>query len=589
MTETDLAETEARLRERLYHLAEFAPAEPAGRAPTPSAGGRYAGPYLRRGALAAAAVLVVVGVAAALTYGNGGRDDVAVVTDGPVVGDALAYLLDPGASSPLPVSPLQARAGMVSAWTGAELLVWGGSGGASEDFADGAAFDPRVGTWRRLADGPLSARAYAAAVWTGRELLVWGGSAGGQLVGDGAAYNPVTDTWRELPKAPIGGAMKSGVVWTGKEMLVVGGLNGRGAGAAYRPATDTWRELATAPVNVAPPYPHAVWSGSEAFFLLFEDEPSIGVYDPAKDRWRLLDGGDTVGHTPLFWTGEELLAQFAAPGFSSSAYRPSDQSWRALWAPQDLPAGGTGVWTGTSTVFYDGRTSVSIYDVRTDRWQVSSVTPGINANEPAMVWADGILIVWGGTRLATPGETGSFAVSDGFMFRPPLGPDEPDASPQPVNGSATTATFMVTPSTRQTGIDRAVTGPRLAVEARLAAKTLGWEIDLPAAIISTDTHAEGSSITYAEARLALGGDAGELIVAVRVGDLDAANAGAAARANTLLRVEGNIRVYLGTDDSGAKAVEAFTEDTIVYVRSEHTTNPKTLQDLAQLAIALAHP
>src|SRR5262245_18550554 len=75
-----------------------------------------------------------------------------------------------------------------------------------------SAATPAAGSWRTIAESPLSARAGSVSVWTGRELLVWSGlpafadgcspdEGGGPICGspavfDGAAYDPATDTWR---------------------------------------------------------------------------------------------------------------------------------------------------------------------------------------------------------------------------------------------------------------------------------------------------------------------------------------------------------------------------------------------------------
>ena len=61
--------------------------------------------------------------------------------------------------------------------------------------------------WRDLPPGPLGERIEVAGAWTGQELVVWGGlgwsSDGAELsLGDGAAFDPATGSWRALPPAP---------------------------------------------------------------------------------------------------------------------------------------------------------------------------------------------------------------------------------------------------------------------------------------------------------------------------------------------------------------------------------------------------
>ena len=117
---------------------------------------------------------------------------------------------------------------------------------------DGAAYDPVRDTWRALPDAPLpddqgSDLAYEGA-WTGDELVVWGGSEG-----RGAAYDPATNEWRELAEAPIGPRRHFSLTWTGREIVVHGGVAAADAkfdtteafddGAAYDVATGEWRTI----------------------------------------------------------------------------------------------------------------------------------------------------------------------------------------------------------------------------------------------------------------------------------------------------------------------------------------------------------
>jgi hypothetical protein len=66
------------------------------------------------------------------------------------------------------------------------------------------------GHWRRLPEPPrqLAGRSGPAVAWTGRELVVWGGTSGQgaslRLYANGAAYDPKTGRWAPLPPAPEG-------------------------------------------------------------------------------------------------------------------------------------------------------------------------------------------------------------------------------------------------------------------------------------------------------------------------------------------------------------------------------------------------
>ncbi len=113
--------------------------------------------------------------------------------------------LDEGGESPaerIDAGPLSPRGGHSVVWTGNELIVWGGWGDemGNTKRGDGAAYDPASNSWRMIAPSPLSPRRNHAAAWTGDEMVVFGGD--GRR--DGAAYDPESDTWRRLEDAPFG-------------------------------------------------------------------------------------------------------------------------------------------------------------------------------------------------------------------------------------------------------------------------------------------------------------------------------------------------------------------------------------------------
>jgi N-acetylneuraminic acid mutarotase len=256
--------------------------------------------------------------------------------------------VEPGWSE-LPVPP-EVRSYAATAWTGSQLLVWGGdefagSGGGVND--DGFIFDATDGAWRPLPDAPLNARSFPAAAWTGSELLVWGGSAPGSFgqyvrYDDGAAYDPATRRWRALPPAPIDGRAPVSV-WTGEELIVWGSQDRelrRVDGAAYDPSEDRWRRIADAPIELTDAT--AVWTGEEMIVFgaalhggNFPETPTAigGAYDPERDTWRQLPPSDLSpqAHTAA-WVGGEMIALDYEQG--TAAYDPSTNGWRPL---ADIP------------------------------------------------------------------------------------------------------------------------------------------------------------------------------------------------------------------------------------------------------------
>ena len=84
-----------------------------------------------------------------------------------------------------------------AAWTGSLLLVWGGELGrlALVVSRTGLSYDPVTNRWSRLPQAPLQGRLNPATAWTGHELIVWGGLGPGNGRGtryftDGAAFTP---------------------------------------------------------------------------------------------------------------------------------------------------------------------------------------------------------------------------------------------------------------------------------------------------------------------------------------------------------------------------------------------------------------
>ena len=165
----------------------------------------------------------------------------------------------------------RARMDAVGAWTGEELLVWGGRQ-LDSDLGDGfrVAFSdastPSEWAYMSEVDAP-TARSGHAGVWTGEEFIVWGGWSGVERLSDGGKYDPDTDAWTALasdgaPSARTGHT----AVWTGSEMLILFGFDGTNEladGYAYDPAKDQWRTLSSSGDPLARRNAVAVWAGTE--------------------------------------------------------------------------------------------------------------------------------------------------------------------------------------------------------------------------------------------------------------------------------------------------------------------------------------
>lgn len=359
-------------------------------------------------------------------------EDVAV-TSTVLTGPSWLDSVGAGEVRTLPVAPIEGRIAPAAVWTGSEMIVWGGSAlvaTGERPLDDGAAFSPHTGTWRLLAAAPVQGRSYPAVVWTGAEMVVWGGSRNGTFVGDGAAYNPATDTWRTLPIAPIPGAMKSAVAWTGSEMFVVGGLNGTGAAAAYDPTSDTWRRIADAPGNVTPPYAFAVWTGEVVLVPITNDagnqQAVLASYQPTTGTWTTHDALASqflIGTGPPGQPNEtSIVLSFQADmsgtrldrtgeAIGALTSRPADAPLTPAWQP---------IWTGHQILMWAGGAVGTTYDPATDGWGSFPAGDLDPRTDGAAVWADNVLLTWGGF----PGGASSptVAADDGIVYRPPATP-----------------------------------------------------------------------------------------------------------------------------------------------------------------------
>jgi hypothetical protein len=256
--------------------------------------------------------------------------------------DALSELA-PGWTQLAPPPDYRCCAG--TAWTGSELLVWSGYTytGYSNEVAkrDGFRFDPISGRTTPMALSPLGPRSAPASAWTGRELLVWGGQdpGGPPYYDDGAAYDPATDTWRLLPPSPLSARVPLSV-WTGFEWILWGTAVRRDDrpldGAAYDPANNTWRSIAPGPIELTDAT--ATWTGTEMIVfgaaLHGGNQPEsptaiAAAYDPRADTWRTLPPSplDTNSNTAV-WNGSELVA--LDYNHASAAYDPRTDMWLDL-------------------------------------------------------------------------------------------------------------------------------------------------------------------------------------------------------------------------------------------------------------------
>jgi hypothetical protein len=302
-----------------------------------------------------------------------------------------------------PTGPLPGRHGHVAAWTGSEVVLWGGErpGRAPQ----GAAYDPRHDVWRRIARSPLENRSGAAAAWSGSEVLVWGGINGGGSLDDGAAYDPATDRWRRLAPSPLSGRVPLTSAWTGRELVVMGYRGyGRSVGtndaAAYDPATDTWRMLGWAPIKINEGT--GVWTGRELIVyggLLDRsrrpqtpNDQAVGAaLDPTTGTWRPLPVAPLSSQAVvLAWDGQRVVAwdwDLEAAALDPDSGRWSDLPGLPLERRDCLPAG---VAAG-SVVFAQHCGQAAVLERGRPRWRV---VPAPRGAWGAPIFTGDELVLW---------------------------------------------------------------------------------------------------------------------------------------------------------------------------------------------------
>lgn len=329
--------------------------------------------------------------------------------------------------------------------------------------------------WRALPDGPLSPRESAAGIWTGEEVLVIGGSDAPPCppnagcvapdvppLADGAAYDPAAGSWRRLAAAPVAFEWAQPVLIGSTAYLWISGSPGRPgaprAFLAYRIEEDRWDELAVPSEDPESDF-SVVAAGDLVVAYSGSDEsgekPDL-VFDPATSAWSELPpdpfspGFDRV----LAWDGRELVLVdhelTPNPGSDeeplvtrAAALDLETRSWRvlddvegvlaALAATADgfvldprlagLRQGSddftvAGFLDGPRARYY-GNTHGLVLDLRTETWlSMPDLRGDWFGGGDTTVAAGRDLFVWGGADWPEGDDDGEL-LADGWIWSPP--------------------------------------------------------------------------------------------------------------------------------------------------------------------------
>jgi hypothetical protein len=339
---------------------------------------------------------------------------------------ASAAALMPGTWRQTAVPPIDGRMGHALAWTGTEVLVWGGTASNPQRRwlpRDGAAYNPATDTWRMIPLAPIAGRERPLAAWSGSQLLVWGGvtgvlSAGAPPVADGAAYDPATDRWRRLPAAPLGLSDAVGGWLDGALFVVTSDGTAR-----YGPRDDTWTALDPAPVREGGRV-GIIAAGAVMVFAFGDGSggPVEGaVLQPATGAWTELAAPFLTLHAGLSFVpaGDRVLVpepRFRSRNlFLQGGLAMELGSWRPI-EPCSGAARGP-AWTGRYVIGVE-----DAYDTVSDSCLTLPPAPpraapfdGSNGRiDPIGVWTGTEYVTWSGL----PGGEGAWVPSDGAIFRP---------------------------------------------------------------------------------------------------------------------------------------------------------------------------
>lgn len=364
---------------------------------------------------------------AGLTAASVSAQDAALMASG---FQAFSVVPAPAWQTSLAPAAPSARFAHAAAWTGQQLLIWGGTLGASGDSGAGASYRPDLDEWQPISPvSAPSARSHCSAVWSGTEMIVWGGTASGVFQNTGARFNPTNQTWRPVtttnaPDPRLGHI----AVWTGKVMALWGGRNNSGAlgtGGLYAPASDSWTALSV--VNAPAPRSDAtaVWTGSRLIIWGGQNEQGglntgaqIVIFNGFPTAWTPTSVSNApvarTGHTAV-WTGQQMLVWGGQSGNTLLADGAGYDPVANLWSPittSNAPtarAGHGAVWTGQEMIIFGGETAAgtvgdgAAYSPATGLWRpLGGQGNPLPRSSATTLWSGSQLIVFGGLSNGQP-------------------------------------------------------------------------------------------------------------------------------------------------------------------------------------------
>lgn len=300
--------------------------------------------------------------------------------------------------------PLSARVPNAVAWTGSEMIVWGGHGVSRSipSLLDGAAYNPETGRWRMLAPAPLPVDFFNRAVWADEVLIAM--SEGVTVV-----YDPETDAWTEIAPS-YSSFLPSEIVWAGGAVYLWDGEV-----VSLDPAEGEWQRLPRPPFEATPQHLVGLYAFGEELLLVASDPRACDGLDMALwdgNRWELLPRTpDPLACTnPVQSVVVENSILVWDRGSDAFSYTPATGEWVYVGDPRLDNLDGLAralVLDGRVLIPADGRGV--LYDPAAGTW-TQVLLPG-SGGPSQMVWTGEEILKWGWTG----GDSGG----DAWRWRPP--------------------------------------------------------------------------------------------------------------------------------------------------------------------------
>jgi hypothetical protein len=389
------------------------------------------------GALVAVAALAAVVIPSVLDDGDTERLDVAGPPSTASDGSGWTQLPDP---------PLSPRTGASAAWTGTEVVVFGGwdflcppgadcaPDPSTQTFVDGAAYDPASDAWRPIAAAPAPITNAGAVSVGGDVYAVAPCGPGMNCVTDPLLlrYRPEVDQW-DTYQGPPGEGTGFSLVAAGERLLAVNGSDESfdlaRPDAAFDPATEAWTELPDDPLPQL--YDRQLVSIGDDL-LLFGKQlgtaqspgPLLGArLDGATGTWQELPPAPGSGYQAWAIDGRVLLNPHFGAAMLGGVFDPASATWSALPAFPSAESwrGDMAGALGTDSAVFE-YSSGWVLDVPSGRWiEIPAVDGRSTFPDTSVVAVGRRLFLFGGEVWS--GSDGRL-LGDAWLWSPPTADGE---------------------------------------------------------------------------------------------------------------------------------------------------------------------